>query len=256
MRVQLRDLNPPRVIFSKYGRGRGRISDSPRRASEAPQKTRDSSGETLQVVHPEYHTEHRIQPIAFSPEGSAETGAIKYPTLLDKPLAEDHMGDPAIMEDGGSVARSHTRHPSFSEYQGHQTSPDLSQSKGNSPQHEQKWKPEYTSTPPTPTHSSYAASSLSASVPSAPYMSANMGYMYPPPWMPPHFGHQIQYGMPYVAGYPGYPMPPQQVSQFPSPSGSDRSSSTGPHSSWGPSAPVYHVRLSHIPFVCLTNTAA
>ncbi|KAF7979394.1 hypothetical protein HWV62_42496 [Athelia sp. TMB] len=221
MRVQLRDLNPPRVIFSKYGRGRGRIFDSPRRASETSQKTRDGSGEMHQVAHSEYHPEHRIQPISFSPESGAEACAIKYPTLLDQPLVENLMEDPAVMENGESVTRIRTRNPSFNEYPGHQTSPNISQSKGNSPPHEQKWKPDYTSTPPTPTHSSYAASSVSASAPSAPFMSTNMGYMYPPPWMPPHFGHQIQYGLPYMAGYPGYPMPPQQpfVSYSPYPQG-------------------------------------
>lgn len=241
MRVQLRDLNPPRGSAWRYGRGRGRAFDPSRHSvhtAEVASRETSSENSNGKSVHSEHHSDV-VPPV---PEGNGDSDTFKYPTLLDQPADESNVE--VVSSSPEEEAHTQTPEPTLVEYPRSQPSPNSSYTReAPSHHHGHKWGSEPASAPPTPSHSSYA-SSVSATAPSVPYPLQNMGYYHPQPWMPPHFAQQMPYGMSFVPGYPGYPPPPQQMSQpFPSPPGSDCSASTGPQPTWTPSGPVYHVCL-------------
>ena len=257
MRVQLRDHNPPRGMTWRYGRGRGKYP-----YPSVPRHYVDSSGIVSQETSLEknekgYLQEQNLEADSVN-DGDALHTAVTYPTLLessnegvDVPVNNfSHFGctvssNPDVRTD--SVARAGTPDPTSVEYprSGH-TSPQCSYPKDASSRYVgQGWNRDTeASAPLTPAPSSYASSV--STVPSMPYPTPNMGYYQPQAWMPP-FGQQFPFAIPFTTGYPGYPLPSQQLSQsFASPSGSESSrQSTGPHAPWVPSG-VYPVRLSLI----------
>jgi hypothetical protein len=244
MRVQLRDRNPPRVMAWRYGRSRGKFPHP-----GLPRHYVDSVGIVSQETSLEKNEKGNPQdhiPGADSvDEGNASPAPVTYPTLLNQSsdgangpeFGVNHFGS---IEEQVGIIRAETPEPTSIDYpRSCHTSP---YTKDAHSRHE--WTRDTdTSAPLTPAASSYASSVSTAA--SIPYPVPNMGYYQPQPWMAP-FGQQFPYPMPYVAGYPGYPLPAQQISQsFASPSGSESSrQSTGGQIPWAPNGGMYPVRFT------------
>lgn len=217
MRVQLRDLNPPRGVAWKYGRGRG----GKQAFFGLHRHFADSVGIVSQDSSLEKDGQEGQHPEGNSVSEEKATPVVSYPSLLDQPHTIE-AGSPHTSpsrshgraDSGKAFGRVQTPEPTVIEYPRSQPSPQSSYTG------DPNWNTSTgVSTPVTPSPSSHA-SSMSTTPSSIPYP---MGFYPPQPWMPP-FGQQFPYTMPYVPGYPGYIMPSQQMSHpFASPTGSESS---------------------------------
>jgi hypothetical protein len=253
MRVQLRDRNPARGMAWRYGRGRGKYSHS-----SLPRHYLDSTGIVSQETSLEKDGNEELQDQileAGSPdEENIMPTPVTYPTLLGHSTdgtsdSEIQAGSsnrfvgtvsssPEVQVDG--VARVQT--PAVEYPSSRQTSPQSSCTREAPSQYGgQDWNRSTDSSAPlTPAPSSYASPTF-ATTPSIPFPVSNMGYYQPQPWMPP-FAQQFPFPMPYIAGYPGYPLPSQQVSQVTSPSSSESGGqNTGAQASWASNGGIYLV---------------
>jgi hypothetical protein len=251
MRVQLRDRNPSRGMTWKYGRGRGRYLHS-----SLPHHYLDSVGivsqETSLEKDGKVELQNQIQEADGSDPKSTTPAAVTYPSLLDRPTdgtgaaeisaaSSNRFGGMVPSSPNGqmdSLVRAQTPEPTSIEYpRSGQGSPQSSYTREAPSQYEgQAWN-QGTDSPLTPAPSSYASSI--AATPSIPYPLPNMGFYQPQSWVPPF----AQYPMPYIAGYPGYVLPSQPVSQsFTSSSGSESSGqSAGAPVPWVSNGGVYPV---------------
>jgi hypothetical protein len=253
MRVQLRDRNPARGMAWKYGRGRGKYPHS-----NLPRHYLDSAGIVSQETSLE--KDGKVEPTdqileADSLDQTNTTPAVTYPTLLEHSTdATCAVGILAgsLHRFGGMVSsspdgqidglvRAQTPEPISTEHPcSGKASPQSSFTREAPLRYEgQAWNHGTDSSAPlTPAPSSYA-SSVSAATPSIPYGLPNMGFYQAQPWVQPF----AQYPMPYIAGYPGYPLPSHQAPQsFTSSSGSESSGpSTGAQVPWASNVGVYPV---------------
>lgn len=239
MRVQLRDCNPPRGPW-RQSRARGpfnnpHFSRPQRRFPEdfegADDKLALQGGidrDTLGSVGSEAFTSH-LAPAGGLAEGEhpASSTDTKVPTVkLEHESSDDFQTrDPP----------SDTPEPSVAALE---IPPQ--------PSHYREWYDEPIPAVVTPPPSSFGSpASVPVSASALPY-PMNNGYYAPTPWMHP-YPQQMQYPMPYF-GYPGYPIPGQQVPvqippTFTSPAGSETSGPGGAQvqTQW---PGIYGVRIS------------
>lgn len=238
MRVQLRDCNPSRGSWKRGGlRGRfqqpqlgahRRFSDSVDKAFEigapANEQHRDASvadSETLTFAS-----------ISDGDRGDAPRESEVHPRVEGTPLKEKLAEDLRAPEPPKFAPSSEP--PELSSAQ-------PSQSEGYREWYDEPTAPALTSTPPS--LSSSASLSGVVAAPTLPYSMSNGSYYPSPPWML-SYPQQVPYHMPYFGGYPGYPMPGQQMPIFTSPSGSDASGPAGGAQNSWPTVGMYGVGLS------------
>jgi hypothetical protein len=257
MRVQLRDHNPSRGVAWRYGRGRGRYPHS-----NLPRHYLDSTGIVSQETSLEKDGNGELQVQILeadsTEEGNVIPSVVTYPTLLDHSASGinnteisaesfNHFEDMVSSSpdgQGNGLARVQTPEPTSAEYsRSRQASPRSSIAKGVPSQYgAQDWNHGTDSSAPlTPAPSSYA-SSASAATSSISYPVSNMGYYQPQSWMP-TFAQQFPVPVPFIAGYPGFPLLSQHVSQsFTSSPGSESSAQNpGAQVPWISSGGVYPV---------------
>jgi hypothetical protein len=257
MRVQLRDHNPSRGVAWRYGRGRGRYPHS-----NLPRHYLDSTGIVSQETSLEKDGNGELQVQILeadsTEEGNVMPAVVTYPTLLDHSAGGinnteistesfNHFEDMVSSSPDGQangLARVQTPEPTSVEYsRSRQASPRSSIAKGIPSQYgAQDWNHGTDSSAPlTPAPSSYA-SSASAATSSISYPVSNMGYYQPQSWMP-TFAQQFPVPVPFIAGYPGFPLLSQHVSQsFTSSPGSESSAQNpGAQVPWISSGGVYPV---------------
>ena len=258
MRVQLRDRNPSRGIAWRYARGRGKYSHP-----SLPRHYFDSAGVVSQETSLEKDSNGELQEQILdadsAEEGNITPAAVTYPTLLDSanginnteisPVSFHRFEGMVSSSPDGQVnglARVRTPEPTSVEFpRPRQTSPQSSTTREAPSQYEgQDWNQGTDSSAPlTPAPSSYA-SSASAATSSVSYPVSNMGYYQPQSWMPP-FAQQFPLPIPFIAGYPGYTLPSQPVSQsFTSSSGSESSGqNAGTQVPWASNGGIYPVYI-------------
>jgi hypothetical protein len=195
MRVQLRDCNPPHRGAWRSGRVRGRY------------------------LHQHFGTQRCYpDPTRKSPEGGfAENYQHQESSIVhqydDPTSGNDDTYVPSFVTLNNSGNRENTTSRQSSPQQS--TAPRKafnSQSEGY-----REWYDESTTVALTPPPSSFGSSASVTTpglAPATSYPISTAG-CYPSPWMQPQ---QMSYPIPYFDGYPGYPMPGQQVApEFASP---------------------------------------
>jgi hypothetical protein len=244
MRVQLRDCNPPRGPW-RQSRGRGRFHQShfpgsQRRFPEHLERIDDKfalQGGTDRVISGSNGSE------AFSSHLGTAGDADDRDNTVSPDLARkaDINAVPAPLERESSES-SQTRDPSPDAPELSMAAPDIP----SQPSHYREWYDEPIPAVVTPPPSSFGSSaSAPVSASALPY-SIGSGYYATTPWMHPYA--QMQYPMPYF-GYPGYPIPGQQVpvqipQTFASPAGSEASGPGVPVQAQWPSVGMYGVCIS------------
>jgi hypothetical protein len=230
MRVQLRDCNPPHRGAWRYGRVRGRYlhqhfgtqrryPDPTRKSPEGGFAENDQHQESS-IVHqydnPTSGHDDTYVPsfVTLNNSGNRDvTPEANLPGRLES-APREHVGQDEAFVHHESLQPGNTT--------SRQSSPQLSTAPHEAfsqSESYREWYDEPTTvalTPPPSSFGSSASVTTSGLAPATSYPISTAGY-YPSPWMQP-YPQQMPYPIPYFGGYPGYPMPGQQVApEFASP---------------------------------------
>ena len=216
MRVQLRDINPPKNTW-KFGRGRGRVPqhhfDFQRRSNHRPFTDGRDYAPGLHQGRPDIPVSdaEQLGPSISSPFPNTYNRSESLPAL-------DSAGTPSLTAGLSNDASGTERYREW---------------------YDELESPSHT-TASSSLGSSASATGISCTVPSYSYMP-NGPYFPPPPWMVPYMPPG-PYPVPYYSGYALLPPPPQQPPPLISPTSSDANgSAAGSHPVW-PTMGVYGVR--------------
>lgn len=217
MRVQLRDCNPPRGPW-RQSRARGPFHDS--HFSRPQRRFQENFEEADDKLALQGENDRNT---------SASAGSEAFTSRLT-PAGGVAEGEDPVSSTDTNAPTIKLEHELNDNYQTHGLSPDTPDPSvaapeiPSQPSHHREWYDEPIPAVVTPPPSSFGSSaSAPVSASGLPYPMGN-GYYAPAPWMHP-YPQQMQYPMPYF-GYPGYPIPGQQVpvqipTTFASPAGSE-----------------------------------